>query len=329
MIHYLLWKNSLVVSLWIWLLGAIFLIASPGFVEASPLVPSSVKEPSTLVISPQFQKAYDPQEMFKILSQARVVYLGETHDQPDDHSAQLTIIQTLHSLNPNLIIGMEMFQRPYQVALDRYLARTTTETELQEQSQYKKRWGYSWELYAPILRFALAKQIPIIALNTPTEVTRKVARQGLESLTLEDRRFIPPQSEIHLSPNTYRERLRQVYQEIHQGSSNSENFERFFQAQVLWDETMAERIVQSLQQNPQSLVVVLVGQGHLLYGDGIPSRVTRRTERLKQRQHWNNLKFIQYSILLNPSEALVSSAKNSGPNDTPLADYFWFSQYEN
>jgi uncharacterized iron-regulated protein len=247
------------------------------------------------------------------LAQADVIYLGETHDRPDDHQAQLEMIQALHRLRPTLTIGMEMFQRPYQSVLDRYLAGVLTEAELQDQTQYAKRWGYNWEFYAPILQFAKANKLPVIALNTPTEVTRKTARTGLESLTLADRRFIPPLSAIVLGPDAYRDRLQKTYAESHHGQGTSINVERFFQAQVLWDETMAERIAQTLQQRPKMLVVVLVGQGHILYGDGIPARVARRVQGARLRRS-----FTQTSLLLNVKEP-------DSLGDRPVADYVWYT----
>jgi uncharacterized iron-regulated protein len=260
------------------------------------------------VSSPQKQN-YDPQTVLTQLTQASVVYLGETHDSPDDHRAQLEIVQSLHRLNPNLAIALEMFQRPYQSVIDRYLTGEITEAQLQELSQYQKRWGFPWEYYAPILRFAKANGLPVIALNTPSEVTRKVGRSGLKNLTLSDRRFIPPISEIRAEPQAYRERMRQIYEEIHQGKGHSDRFESFFLAQILWDETMADRISQFLRATPKTQVIVLAGQGHIIYGDGIPNRVARRM--LKNPQ------FSQSLVLLNPSVEFTT------PQDRPIADFFW------
>ncbi|NJN48512.1 MAG: ChaN family lipoprotein [Alkalinema sp. RL_2_19] len=215
-------------------------------------------------------------QLWQRLSPAQVVYLGETHEQAADHAAQLTIIQALHQRNPQIMIGMEMFQRPYQSAIDRYLAGTLSEADFLDRTEYATRWGFDWELYAPILRYAKAQKIPVIALNTPREVTRKVSRQGLSRLNFSDRRFIPPLSAIRTAPDAYRQMLAKVFQDAHHGHGNAKGFERFFQAQVLWDETMAERISQVLRQNPTHQVVVLVGQGHLVYRYGIPDRVARR-----------------------------------------------------
>jgi uncharacterized iron-regulated protein len=258
------------------------------------------------------QQEEAPTSVLKRLAQADVIYLGETHDRPADHQAQLEIIQALQRLRPKLVIGMEMFQRPYQSVLNRYLAGALTEAELQVQSQYQKRWGYPWEYYAPILRFAQRSQLPVVALNTPTEITRKTARTGLKSLTLTDRRFIPPPSAVMLGPQSYRDRLQKIYGD-HGGKSGSINLEQFFQAQVLWDETMAERIAQTLQQQPEALVVVLVGQGHILYGDGIPKRVARRFQPTRSRAT-----LTQISLLLNAESPEVR-------RDRQIADYIWSS----
>lgn len=283
--------NKLITCWWVLPL-IVCLGAAPA---AAELLPSTVSSPT--------QRSLSPQTVVNQLSQSRVVYLGETHDSAADHQSQLELLKALHVKNPNLAIGMEMFQRPFQSALDRYIAGSITAAELQRATEYDDRWGFPWEFYAPILEFAKANRIPVIALNTPNEVTRKVARQGLESLTSADKRFIPPLSEIRLEPQRYRDRIRKVFDGFHQGKGNSQRFERFFQAQVLWDETMADSIAQFLKRRDRQLIV-LVGQGHVVFGDGIPSRVTRRLPKIQQS-----------TVLLNPPEEFL--------RETTSADYFW------
>ncbi len=254
-----------------------------------------------------------------------IIYLGETHDSSADHQVQLEILQELHKRRPNVSIALEQFQRPYQRILDDYQQGKLTEAQLVTNSEYETRWGFPWALYKPLLQFAKTNNLPLIALNTPSEVTRKVGRQGLESLTFADRRFIPALSTIQIGPDSYRDRIQKIYTEMHPAKSgkpsgtspsstdpsNSQRFTRFFEAQVLWDETMADRIVQAVQQNPDRLIVVLVGQGHLFYHDGIPNRVTRRLK---------NKSIKQTTILLNPDP--------SGPpieptTQQPIGDILW------
>ncbi|MGA9378335.1 MAG: ChaN family lipoprotein [Phormidium sp.] len=260
------------------------------------------------IFNPVSQQNYTPQQFFQNLTKANVIYLGETHTSEADHKAQLEIIQQIYGKKGKIAIAMEMFQRPYQGAIDRYLAGKITEQELLTQTEYQQRWGFPWEYYAPILRFAKENRLPVLAVNTPSEVTRKVARQGLESLTPEDKKYIPPISEIRTDNAAYRQMLSDVFNQHQQGGHGaSQSFERFFSAQVLWDETMAENIAEFVKANPNHTVIVLAGQGHLVYGYGIPSRVSRRLG--------NSL--VQKSILLNFDSELPLK------KDQPVADYLW------
>jgi len=289
--------NQKMFRFWAWYLSAMILAVPAVQAQTVMQVRSEQNQAVSVVL--------------KDLAQAQVVYLGETHDSLADHQAQLEILRQLHQQNPRLAIGLEMFQRPFQPVLDRYLAGEIDLDQVRRQTEYDRRWGFPWEYYAPILEFAQANDLPLIALNTPTEVTRKVAQQGLEQLSVEDLRYIPPLDQIRTDNAAYRALIRQAYESFHEGKGNSRDFERFFLAQVLWDETMADRVYQVLQKKPGYQVVVLAGQGHMLYGYGIPSRVARR---------WSGAKpLIQRIVLLNPDASLQS------PTGDAIADYFWYS----
>ncbi|MFK8181857.1 MAG: ChaN family lipoprotein [Phormidesmis sp.] len=216
----------------------------------------------------------DNSSVLAAIASSQVIYLAETHNDSADHDAQLAIIQALNA-EGDIAIGLEMFQRPFQAALDDYLAGNSDEEGLIAASEYETRWGFDWEFYAPILRYAKANNIPLIALNTPAEITRKVAKTGLESLEGDDLKYIPPVSDIDLSDQDYRDWISAVFS-AHGGAGHSLDFDNFFAAQVLWDETMAERVVQQLAAQPERQVIVLAGEGHVLNGYGIPNRVERR-----------------------------------------------------
>lgn len=234
-----------------------------------------------------------------------VIYLGENHDSSAIHQQQLEIItqlqQNIADPKQELAIALEMFQRPFQPILDRYLAGTISEAKLRKQTEYDTRWGFDWEFYAPIIRFARERQIPLIALNTPAEITQKVAQSGIDSLKGSDFRYIPPLKEIKLDSIEYRQRLADIYQEhVEKGQGNSTDADNFFAAQVLWDETMAEAIAFYHQQHGQAQIIVLVGKAHIMYNDAIPGRVARRA---------NQPSISQKSFLLanNPRSSYLNS----------------------
>jgi aminopeptidase N len=216
-------------------------------------------------------------KIIKQIVAKKIVYVGETHDLFSHHLIQLEIIKALHQQGHAVSIGMEMFQRPAQRALDDYIAGKIDERQFLKESQYFKGWGFDYNLYKPILDFARAEGIPVVALNAEHEIVNKVFRGGLDSLSPEEKAKIPAQ--LDFSDKAYEERLQDIFKE--HKSTKEERFDFFHQAQLLWDETMAESIVDFLKERPAYQMVVLAGSGHVAHGSGIPARVARR-DKLEQ-----------------------------------------------
>jgi uncharacterized iron-regulated protein len=212
------------------------------------------------------------EQIIPALAEKRVVFIGEQHTRYDHHLTQLEIIRRLHQRNPKLAIGMEPFQQPFQWALDGYLAGAMEETEMLRATGYYERWRMDYRLYAPILRYAREHGLPVVALNLPAELTRQVGRHGLEGLSDEARERLP--SEIDRSDRAYEQRVREVF--MHHPNERGQPFERFLEVQLLWDEGMAEQAAEFLQDNPDTRLVILAGNGHVAWGSAIPHRLTRR-----------------------------------------------------
>jgi aminopeptidase N len=216
-------------------------------------------------------------EIVSQVADRTIVYVGEKHDRYGDHLLQLEIIRDLHQRYPKLAIGMEMFQRRYQEALDEYISGETDTQTFLKGSRYLDTWRFNYHLYEDILQYAREHKIPVVALNQEHELVSKVANQGLDQLTEEEKGRIP--AEMALDDEPYRERLRRVF-EVHQTELADKKapqvFEHFHQAQILWDETMAETLASFLTDRPDFHLVVLAGSGHLAYGSGIPKRAYRR-----------------------------------------------------
>lgn len=227
------------------------------------------------------------------LAERRVVFVGEAHDRYEDHLNQLAIIRGLHQRGADLAIGMEMFQQPFQPALDAYVAGEIDEGEMLRRTDYFERWRFDYRLYRPILRFAREQGIPVIALNLEREITSKVGEGGLEALSPAERARIP--AEINGDDPAYRQRVKAVFdlhpkrgkespegkeqpegQDPDQSQDEGTAFERFLTVQLLWDEGMADRAARYLLDHPGKQLVILAGSGHLEYGQGIPSRLLRR-----------------------------------------------------
>jgi len=206
------------------------------------------------------------------LAKDRVVYVGEAHTAYGHHLSQLDVIRRLYEIDPNIAIGLEFFQQPFQQYLDDYIAGTLDEKEMLRKTEYYIRWAYDYRHYKPILDYAREHGIPLIALNLPKEITRKVGAEGMDALTDEERTQIP--NDIDESNALYKKRIKRIFYQHPHGEGRS--FDNFMQVQLLWDEGMAERAAKYLLQNPKKRLVVLAGIGHLTDGTGIPQRVTRR-----------------------------------------------------
>jgi uncharacterized iron-regulated protein len=212
------------------------------------------------------------EDMIPDLSGMRVVLVGEIHNRYEHHQTQLEIIRHLHALDPHLVIGMEVFQQPFQGILDGYIAGELDEQELLRGTEYYRRWKYDFRHYAPILAYAREHGLPVVALNLPVELTDKVSRVGIDGLTESERNQLP--AAIDRSDTAYTERLRDIYHQ--HPATDGRGFEGFLEVQLIWDEGMAERAAEYLEAHPDDRMVLLAGTGHLAYGSGIPQRLQRR-----------------------------------------------------
>lgn len=229
----------------------------------------------------------------------KIVYVGEYHDRFSNHTVELQVIKGLFNKNPRIAIGMEMFQRPFQQVLDDYIGGAIGEREFLKKTEYFSRWGYDFNLYKPILDFARAEKIPVVALNAKREITDKVAKGGSDSLTAEEKKEIP---QLDFTDSAYRDRLKKVFAEHKE--LGERNFDFFYEAQLIWDETMAFSVDEYLRKDPLRQMIVVAGSGHLAYGSGIPKRAFRRNG-------------YEYATILNDADV-----------DRGIADYLIFPEEE-
>ena len=248
-------------------------------------------------------------QLLTALTPAKTIFVGEIHDRYDHHLVQLKLLQSLHQINPNIAIGLEWFQQPYQWVLNRYLNGTLNEAQLLEKSEYKQRWQYNYALLRPILQYAKRYKIPIIALNAPTELTRQIAKKGLDSLTVEQRAQLPPV--IHPASKAYHKKLSKVFL---QHSQDKKLLENFMMVQRVWDETMALNIAKFSKKHPNHKLLVFAGRGHMSEAAGIPADLARssteKTMILLIGERSEQIKSADYFILTEALK-LVSAKKDT------------------
>jgi uncharacterized iron-regulated protein len=197
-----------------------------------------------------------------------LVFIGEVHDRAEHHAAQLEVIRALNAARPPVAVGLEMFSAKSQPELDRWIAG-----EIEPESfisLYYQQWKMPWPLYSEIFLFLREHNIPMLGLNVPAEVSRKVSEQGFGSLSAEELGELPPGLTCDVDQG-YMDYIRRVF-ETHGG--NGKEFVHFCEAQLLWDKAMAWRLKEYLEGNPGRTVAVLAGIAHSLK-KGIPEQLSR------------------------------------------------------
>jgi membrane-associated protease RseP (regulator of RpoE activity) len=63
---------------------------------------------------------------------------------------------------------------------------------------------------------------------------------------------------------------------VHNKQEDLQDFNYFLQAQMVWDEGMAESAHRFLENHPEHKMVILAGNGHVRHKYGIPDRLYRR-----------------------------------------------------
>lgn len=209
-------------------------------------------------------------EMIADLQKAQIVYIGEVHTNPDHHRIQLQILKRLQEIHPTLSVGMEMFDKTYQPLLNSWSEGALEEKSFLEEVHWYANWKFRFSLYRDILGFIQAKKVHLVGLNIPFHVPPKIAVGGIDSLRAEEKQYLP--KHINYSDAPHRSYVKRIF-ESHR-IPGREDFEKFYAAQCVWDDGMAEAIAEGMGNNP---MVVLVGNGHIIHKFGIPNRAFERT----------------------------------------------------
>lgn len=201
-------------------------------------------------------------KMVKELARAKVVLFGELHSNPIAHWLELEVAKSLYNGNSNLVLAMEMFEADDQIVLDEYLNGTIEEKHLMSEA---KVWDNYKTDYKPLVDFAKAKGLKVIASNIPRRYANLVYRKGLaalDSLPEESRAWIAPLPiEVDLELSGYKNMISQMKGH---GGSNPENLAT---SQAVKDATMAHFILKN--EDNDNVVFHVNGAYHSQDGEGI------------------------------------------------------------
>lgn len=200
---------------------------------------------------------------------SRVVFLGENHQSASDHEGQLGVLQDLAALDDRpLIVAAEMFTSVGDAGLASWLQSDEAQVPA---DLWKQEWGHPYPLYASIFGWLKQHQIKVVSLRPDPALAKQVKSDGPASV-------LPQIGELLIGPVEYYNHMKGVVAAHMPPGEDPPRamVDQFFLVQCFWDEYMAWRIADLLQQNPEARIAVLVGHGHLHPHRGIPWRLSRR-----------------------------------------------------
>jgi len=212
------------------------------------------------------------------LSRADVVLIGEQHDDPNTHRLELAVLEALAQRNVTVTLSLEMFERDVQPSVDTYMSGSSAENEFLKSS---RPWPRYVTDYRPLVEFARAHRWAVVAANVPRRIAADVAKEGkpaVDSLNSADRSFAA--ADLQCPHDAYFDRFAEQMGG-HQSSSSASadvTTERYYLAQCVKDETMAESIAAAFAKldGRPGVVVHITGSFHSDYGEGTGERVRRR-----------------------------------------------------
>jgi uncharacterized iron-regulated protein len=244
--------------------------------SASPAVGYRIVDPAAVTDVTRAQ-------MIERLSRADVVFFGEQHDDPETHRAEAELFDAIGRTGRPVVLSLEMFERDVQGVVNDYLAGRIGEQDFLARSRPWPRYATD---YRRLVELAKERRWPVIAANVPRPLASAIGRRGLAALdTLTPTDRANAARENICPSDDYRLRFLESMRSHSPGGSPAAaadslptvTAERFYLAQCVKDETMAESIVNARLAAPRNAIVVHYdGAFHSDYAQGTVSRVGRR-----------------------------------------------------
>ncbi|MEA3333734.1 MAG: ChaN family lipoprotein [Pseudomonadota bacterium] len=305
------------------LLLAMFLMTACGSrqsqirVDGSPYVDPDTMQRDEIIHLPTGTELTRT-ELFSLLANERIVYIGEGHDNLYDHQVELEVVKNLYQRFPErLAVGFEMLAHVNQEKVDRWLAGELSEDD------FIRLFADDWSLadfvyYLEVFAFLQSHKVPVRALNVSRH-EKMLFMQELKSSAKGTSLLKNPEQ---LLDDPYQEQALQAMFAGHVKGHGDVSM--FLKVHQLWEDTMADNIAAYLESpaGEGKLLVVIAGGFHVARGYGLPRRVFQR-------------KKVPYSVLLTHTPAvLVENERQTMDVDFPdlplyLGDYLWCVPYRN
>jgi uncharacterized iron-regulated protein len=261
----------------------LILLLIAGTLQAAAVPPPSSSQTATTssytpnrVFDTSAGRFADFEVMLAAIATADVVFVGEQHDDPNTHRLEAAILEGLLRRKITPVVSLEMFERDVQSVLDGYLNGRTPEEEFLKNSRPWPRYATD---YRALVESAKQLQLTVVAANVPRRIAAQVSKTGkdaLAQLSEADRAFVA--RDLECPQDEYFKRFVATMGDHPAGTQTADDrqkmVERFYWAQCVKDETMAESIAQILEK--RTGIIHFNGAFHSDFRLGTADRVKRR-----------------------------------------------------
>jgi uncharacterized iron-regulated protein len=218
------------------------------------------------------------------LERADVLFVGETHDNPVAHMLEAELLRRADEAyglsSPKhraVALSLEMFERDVQTVLDEYLAGLITERHFLLSS---RPWRNYETDYRPLVEYARAHRLPVLAANAPARYVSRVSSQGPDSLKslpqVAIKSWLPPLP-FPAASEGYAAKFNRFMGAAPAAGTNAQASPHgglhLLEAQTLRDASMAYAISEYLKQGRDPLVVQVNGTFHSEERMGVPEQL--------------------------------------------------------
>jgi len=263
--------------------------------------------PNFCLFGGQSGKSHCGEAAFKsIVWKSDVVYVGAGQGRPLDHLAQLEALKALRiARGSKIAVAFGTLGQPLQPALNDFADGKLSEEDFLAKAARENEGG-DFALYKPLLDFIVLNKLRAIALKVPGKVTGKIARGGLDSLSSDEKQYLPEKVELSQHKN-YNERLKAAFGSAPDGASTLENY---LASVAAGNEGMGARVADFLAVNPGYSVLVLAGNDSLLYNAALPASVKARVKDVRQASFY--------------TESAAECPETLPKEHKDLANYLWY-----
>ncbi|UVK98009.1 ChaN family lipoprotein [Pseudomonas sp. B21-048] len=231
-------------------------------------------------------QALTAQELLARLAKPSRLIVGEQHDNRDHHQLQLWLLQALGKRRPQGSLLLEMLRPDQQARVDHVRHASPLPADLPNALAWQS--GWDWNLYGPIVGFALTQPYPLLAANLDTLEIRTVYAKP------------PTLSGSRSNAPMVKETLLAQISDSHCGLLPTSQMPAMLAVQQQRDRRMAERLLAA--PTPSLLIA---GAYHARKDVGVPIHVLDLGE---------------------PEAPMVLMLAEQGAEVTPaMADYVWYA----